>query len=87
MSEWQPIDTAPRDGTVIDVWLNHETLADIEFYCQMPPTRSGGKGCFGGRSTGWMWLNGKFRPYLRGLQATVFVQPTHWMPLPEPPHS
>lgn len=25
MSDWQPIDTAPKDGTVIDLWMVDET--------------------------------------------------------------
>lgn len=74
--KWQPIDTAPRDGTVIDVWLGDCDEDDRAFYC-CGKTR---------RSTAWSWKNGKFRP-LGGLvdSVPVTVQPTHWMPEPEPP--
>ena len=74
--QWQPIETAPRDGTIIDVWLGDADMRDVEFYCTHG-TR---------RSPGWWFSNGKFRP-LGGLEPamTVFVTPTHWMPLPNPP--
>ena len=76
MSEWQPIETAPKDGTIIDVWLGEADRSDVEFYCTTG-TR---------RSAGWCFKNGKFRP-LGGLEPAmpVFVIPTHWMPLPDPP--
>lgn len=42
MSEWQPIETAPKDGTTIDLWLQAgERIADARwnrdawrFWCQ-----------------------------------------------------
>lgn len=76
MSDWQQIETAPRDGTVIDVWLGDCDESDRQFYCDAD-TR---------RSPAWGWKNGKFRPCSEfpGTM-TVFVQPTHWMPLPQPP--
>lgn len=69
---WRPIETAPRDGT------------KVLLYC---PTR----GVVGGR-----WSDNRYaktpRPYwsndlerLYGVQATRFDQPTHWLPLPDPP--
>jgi hypothetical protein len=81
MSEWQDISTAPRDGTVIDVWLGDTDgvfspeQVDIDFYCTKG-TR---------RSPGWAWANNKFRPCAGLPGLTVFVQPTHWMPLLPPP--
>ena len=82
MTKWQPIETAPRDGAIFDAWLGETDdafspdSADIAFYCTKG-TR---------RSPGWHWKGGKFRPYVEGpVTLTTFVQPTHWMPLPEPP--
>jgi hypothetical protein len=76
MTEWQPIETAPKDGMIIDVWLGNADQPDLDFYCT-PGTR---------RATNWHYTHGKFRPYL-GLPHAMptFVEPTHWMPLPEPP--
>lgn len=74
-TEWRSIETAPRDGAVFDVWLGDAEPADVEFYCS-PGSR---------RSPGWAWRQGKFRPCTGLTTMTVFVQPTHWMPLPEPP--
>lgn len=75
---WHPISSAPRDGTIIDVWLGDATPDAVDFYCT-PGTR---------RSPGWRWEAGKFRPVV-GLTGRfvmpVFVQPTHWVPMPEPP--
>jgi hypothetical protein len=75
--QWQPIETAPRDGRPIDVWLGGDDASpeDLRFYCGDGETR---------RSTNWHWFEGKFRP-MTGLKLPVFVQPTHWMPLPLPP--
>ena len=73
---WQPIETAPRDGSTIDVWLGDASESDIDFYC-CPGTK---------RSPAWSYKQGRFRP-LGGLPTvvTTFVEPTHWMTLPEPP--
>jgi hypothetical protein len=70
MSEWQPIEAAPKDGTPILVvtrsgqyvvtWLT-EGETDQNF-------------------TGWYVTDNKHGPFsLRGYA------PTHWMPLPTPP--
>jgi hypothetical protein len=72
---WQPIETAPKDGTIIDVWLGEATEDVIDFYCA-EGTR---------RATDWHWKKGQFRPYMPGTMVTVFAQPTYWMPLPDPP--
>lgn len=75
-SEWRPIETAPKDGTVIDVWLGDADDSDIAFYCT-PGTR---------RSAGWHWKHEKFRPTAGLNILNTWVLPTHWMPLPEPPN-
>lgn len=75
-ARWQPIESAPKDGTIIDVWLDGCSKDDMEFYCT--------KGTY--RSPGWSWVRGKFRPCGGlGVQVPTFVYPTHWMPLPKPP--
>ena len=60
MSDWQPIETAPKDGTRILVsW----TFGGWNIARCLTPS---------GR-----WMTQYDRP--------LAVQPTHWMPLPEPP--
>ena len=70
---WQPIETAPKDGTMVDLWgINHlthnkrgERIVNASW----------------GVCTDWMgneledWRHGRGEDY----------QPTHWMPLPPPP--
>ena len=73
--EWREIATAPKDGTIIDVWLGDASDEDIEFYCA-PGTR---------RSAGWHFRQGRFRPYMGLSLPVVTVRPTHWMHLPAPP--
>jgi hypothetical protein len=59
---WQPIETAPRDGTYVLGYGPHETrgfyIDAIHHYQEL----------------GWTvkWMSG-------------YGEPTHWMPLPEPP--
>ena len=65
-SKWQPIETAPRDGTVIlATWIVNKrrgkwTIQPVIFSCGV-----------------WLhaWDEDEDLP----------LEPTHWMPLPEPP--
>lgn len=61
---WQPIETAPKDGTTLLVWN---------------PTWYQGKG---GQCVG-VWFRPESKWY--SIEITMSIQPTHWMPLPEPP--
>ena len=73
MSNWQPIETAPKDGTLIiglGLPLDPETF-------QLPDTRVI-KIWFVGDVWGWARRN-RFGDF------TVGFSPTHWMPLPEAP--
>jgi hypothetical protein len=72
---WQPIKTAPKDGSVIDVWLGEADDDEAAFYCT-PGTR---------RSCGWLYRSERFRPAMGLPLPVVTVRPTHWMPLPNPP--
>lgn len=69
--EWQPIETAPKDGTEIDLWTADGSWGRI------PDCKWRGKGedaCWYTRGDrGWDPVGG-------------FVL-THWMPLPAPPES
>ena len=73
-SEWQPIETAPKDGTRILALLRWgysdgtagETQTVIYWY---------GGGLF--------WVVPIPMNYVQGLDSDV--APTHWMPLPKPP--
>lgn len=82
MSEWRTIDSAPRDGASILVHNNDE------------PGSPGGKAekCWEGNTAvaAW-WTNedggdGDWVCYM-GLPCdpSPCFEPTHWMPLPEPP--
>ncbi len=72
---WQTMDSAPKDGTIIDVWLEEADEEELNFYCTRG-TR---------RSANWHYLDGKFRPYLGLFKAAVFIQPSHWTPMLPPP--
>lgn len=81
--DWQPIETAPRDGTVIDVW-REDGGRDTVFWGK--PSHSCGEAesyCDSDwhsiRAPGWVcntfdeFIGRKHNPF------------THWMPLPAPP--
>lgn len=73
MSQWQPIETAPKDGTKIDLWGRNlltfdkrgERITDVDW----GPVRD------------WMgherndWRHGRGEDF----------EPTHWVPIPSPP--
>lgn len=67
--EWQPIETAPKDGTQILV---------TGFYCQSK-NRFYEAAEWNEVTNGWWNLSVEF------AEANCLIGPTHWMPLPTPP--
>ena len=73
MSEWQPIDTAPKDGRTVIVYQpgyswrypspRHAEEVAIAYWRQPGNPE---------RAPEWIW-------------GTRIYRPTHWMPLPSPP--
>jgi hypothetical protein len=73
--DWQPIETAPKDGTRFDVWLRHPggdrrvinawfSVVEKEFVSP----------------------DGYYLYSMKPYGSDHWLQyPTHWMPLPEPP--
>jgi len=72
--EWQPIETAPKDGTSFlgwdgkyvteMIWASHE---DDDGH------------------VGWCCAGFSYGGVLYDLHYTPLGEPTHWKPLPEPP--
>lgn len=70
---WQPIETAPRDGSAFRAY--HPDLVHADFN----PSGSV-EACFDGEQiVGAVW-NG-----CHDIWNTTLIEPTHWMPLPAPP--
>jgi len=73
--EWQPIETAPKDGTIFDAWCSEH-----KGYNNAPKRIANCRYSEGViwflHSHGWFELN-----TVDFLHATI----THWMPLPTPP--
>lgn len=79
MSEWQPIETAPRDGTPVLVFIpapypEHDDpkMATAVYF---------------GRKWGWeVWcLPAEWDGQV--VDKSLVDAPTHWMPLPAPPEA
>jgi len=72
--EWQPIETAPTNGCPI--WLAYDPddwTTTVGFY----------------RNGGWVVCGVFYSPNAgkppHGFGEYLFANPTHWMPLPDPP--
>lgn len=77
MSEWQPIETAPKDGTEVIGYVAESR--HVRQPCVKPIFWSAGhapEGCDPGSSPQWC---------ASGV-VHYSVEPTHWMPLPEAPN-
>jgi len=80
MTDWQPIETAPRDGTDVivgfdraDTWIVH-----VAWW------RTGEEyGCTANDRGWWSYTLGSVTQEQLDEDRT----PTHWMPLPDPPVS
>lgn len=71
---WQPIETAPKDGTPILVYGQPERHPNLQSWFERP-TRI---------VAAWEPLDEAFC-IVGGDWMGPFVAPTHWMPLPVPP--
>lgn len=77
MSEWQPIETAPKDGTPILVWADAYGWRSV--FARVNAAFYEGAWRMYGPILGEPTTQNKSRQWLGE------VQPTHWMPLPEGP--
>lgn len=80
MNKWQPIETAPKDETLVDLWCRrswnppdkYERCCDM-YWC----------------TTHKIYRSVKNRHYVERLwdprRGGPHLIPTHWRPLPEPP--
>lgn len=74
---WQPIETAPRDGSDVLLFfpldgLDHRNHArTVICFWRLNETYPA--------TSGWVFQGRAVRAY------SSIYQPTHWMPLPEPP--
>lgn len=75
---WQPIETAPKDGTRILVWSD-------ELYQKPYIAWYGEDSGFHELPPGYEWLTGDGDSNSYGYYYTP-CKPTHWMPLPDAPY-
>lgn len=81
MSEWRPIETAPKDGTAVlvmrDIWPGTETGHAEE--CN-------GHNTYVAQFWDGEGDEGEWMCYMDMIREPICpIEPTHWMPLPLPP--
>ena len=81
---WQPIETAPKDGTEILVYKDMATVPviHIAWYRNKEEWEASGQYC-GGWDTLEEWEG--WWSYTEGSVSQSKIEPTHWMPLMELP--
>lgn len=78
MNEWQPIESAPKDGkTVVDLLVDGKRVADCCWAQSWHENGDGTKTPVDSVWNGWTkaWGSGAYPVYVKG-------DPTHWMPQP-----
>ena len=84
MSDWQPIETAPRNGTPVLLW----SPSVIDEILGRPIPLSGHwreRESSGGHKLNGRWQVAEWDPVCDKFQTCEPLGFTHWMPLPEPP--
>ena len=71
VNEWQPIETAPKDTTVLIHWAESKGYNG----------HTGIGGLADCEEDGFLW----YEDHGADSGETCLEDPTHWMPLPEPP--
>jgi hypothetical protein len=77
---WRPIETAPKDGSYIDLWAHGMRQTDCCWGLPQHCCGEAGRYCddeWHGMDNGW--VDSTFN--------VMVENPTHWMPLPEAPRS
>lgn len=68
---WRPIETAPKDGSLIDLWCgDYERVADAKWDT---------------KRRAWVEWGIDGFDCMEWVRLPDYYKPTHWMPLPEPP--
>ncbi len=80
MMEWQPIETAPKDGTKVLVYVRGDSLYPTAASYKSAAYFEKEYGDPDYMEEGWYWAFG----YPSDFHEEV-IEPTHWMPLPPPP--
>jgi hypothetical protein len=80
MSEWKPIETAPKDGRDILLSNNEERHYEDRWVVAGSYEKRRYKNSRGGKLT----KSGFYNQFLDNDDDGP-IYPTHWMPLPEPP--
>lgn len=90
MTEWQTIDTAPKDGTLIDLWCVPPVMGEFSVRGVRLTDCAWHEADDIFPFTGWTRMQDDgHRDLVEGKPTNQNGlppwQPTHWMPLPEPP--
>jgi hypothetical protein len=72
---WQPIETAPKDGTEFQAWAEHASGGVWLPQCRINP------------DNGAFEIWGRVDYDIDGWDLIPHLIETHWMPLPEPPRA
>ena len=82
---WQPIDTAPRDGTEVLGWRRDCGVLIIRYTCPSSfLTEKELEPLTGGDADAVDWFGADF---VQGCRLEGSEVPTHWMPLPDGPEA
>lgn len=87
MTTWQPIETAPMDGTDVLVLFNIASVwvAHIAFYRGEAEWQESGQYCWDAPLEDWLGWWSYTRGSVSQEKLDEYRTPTHWMPLPDPP--
>ena len=79
--DWQPIETAPRDGTEVLLWCApHSDMEMDSIFAAAWVTDAGDE-----KRPYSTWIIPQADDKEGGWADTLRWMPTHWMPMPEPP--